>query len=336
MVNFTNRSNETSTMEEDPPFGYFSLFTTLLFLTPATVINILLLVSIVTEKTIPGVIRLVLANIVLACEVVIVGLAMIFLSAVILSGLVHLPPSDTACRLIYIVIVSGGAARLLYMATFATTVYILVCRSTSKLKIIPTVVATVIIWTSATVPNLTLLSPTFLEITFHDDDDCAAHGVGPATYVYTFTYVVVYGLCSFAVSIVLPVYTVCYVKKNTISGDMKMTKGMIKFAIFLLIGNAMNFLGVSIPCLFATFTPSGGEYYTLEKAVNYTEGLCLLISLVPTPIFILVFFQPVRCRFKQLIKVLLCQLDRNKDNLKIKLNVSGNAPLTPSTGSVTL
>ena len=334
MVNFTNRTNETSTMEEDPPFGYFSLFTTLLFLTPATVVNILLLVSIFTEKTIPSVIRLVLANIVLACEVVIVGLAMIFLSAVILSGLVHLPPSDTACRIIYIVIVSGGAARLLYMATFATTVYILVCRSTSKLKIIPTVIAMLIIWIGATVPNLALLSPSFLEITFHDDDDCAAHGTGPATYVYTFIYIIVYGLCSFAVSIVLPVYTVNYVKKNTISGDTKMTKGMIKFAIFLLIGNAMNFLGVSLPCLFATFTPSGEEYYILEKAVNYTEGLCLLISLIPTPIFILVFFQPVRCRFKQLIKAPLCHLDRHKD--KAKLSISGNTPLTPSTGSVTV
>ena len=334
MLNFTNNSNETSEVEKDPPFGYYSLFITLFYLIPATIINILLLVSIFTEKTIPGVIRLVLANIVLACEVVIVGLVMYFLSAVILSGLVHLPPSDTACRIIYIVIVSGGAARLLYMATFATTVYILVCHSTSKLKIIPTVVAMLILWIGATVPNLTIFSPTFFEITFHDDDDCAVHGVGPATYVYTFSYIVVYGLCSFAVSIAFPIYTVNYVKKNTITGDTKMTKSMIKFTTFLLIGNAMNFLGLSIPYLFATFTPSGEEYYTLEKAVNYTEGLCILVSLVPTPIFILTFFQPVRRRFKNLIKAPFCQLDRHEN--KAKPNISRNTPLTPSTGSMTV
>ena len=135
-------------------------------------------------------------------------------------------------------------------------------------------------------PNLTILSPTFFEITFHDDDDCAVHGVGPATYVYTFSYVVVCGLCSFVVSIVLPKYTVNYVKKNTITGDTKMTKSMIKFTTFLLIGNAMNFLGLSILYLLQ-HSLQAVEYYTLEKAVNYTEGLCILVSLVPTPIFIL-------------------------------------------------
>ena len=62
---------------------------------------------------------------------------------------------------------------------------ILVCHGTSKLKVISTVVAMLIIWIGATVPNLTILSPTFFEITFHDDNDCAVHAIGPATYYVT-------------------------------------------------------------------------------------------------------------------------------------------------------
>ena len=83
-----------------------------------------------------------------------------------------------------------------------------------------------------------------------------------------FTYVVVYGLCSFAVSIAFPIYIVNYVKKNTITGDTKMAKGMIKFTTILLIENAMNFFGLSILYLLQHSLPAVKSITPWRKLSN--------------------------------------------------------------------
>jgi hypothetical protein len=284
-----------------PPFGYFSLFITLFFLTPVFCFNILLLVATVIEKTIPPTIRLILTNIIAASEVVIVGLAGILLQAVILSGLHYLSPSDFACRLMYVILISGGAARLVLMAMFAVTAYILVRFGAAKLYFIPACAASVAVWIFVFCPNCVLFSHIFMRITFLDGDDCAAHGQGTTTIVYTFAYILVYVAFSFVISIVFPIITVVYIRNHTISDNSHMLHGMIKFAFLLLLGNIMNAIGISIPILFATFAPSGQMYYVLVKAFNYTEGVFILLSLIPTPIILLAFFKPIRLRLLYLV-----------------------------------
>ena len=282
-------------------FGYYSLFITLFFLTPAFIFNILLLVAIIMEKTLPGTIRLILSNIIIASEVVILGIAIILVQNVILSGWKHLSSSLFVCRFIYVTLTSGAAARLMYMATFAITVYVLVRHGPGKLHFRLSFPAGILLWFFAIILNTALFSTDVLDITFHDGSDCAPHGKNVTTPVYTFTYIVVYGLSSFTLGVIFPTLSVCYIRKHTISGDTQMLKGMIKFAIFLLVGNSMNFIGISIPILFATFAPSGDEYYTLEKAFNYAEGIFLMLSLIPTPIILLIFFKPVRHRLKKIV-----------------------------------
>ena len=325
-----NNSNNTG-VAEDPPFGYLTLFLTLFFLTPATVINVLLLASIITEKTIPKTIRLVLTNIVIACEVVIVGLMAIFLSAVILSGLQHLSPSGFSCRFILSIISGGSAARLLSMATFATILYILVHHGAAKIKFIPTVIAVVLLWVFSIGPNFVLLSPAVEGIAFPDGDDCAAYGVGAGTYVYTFSFILVYGLGSFILSILFPLLSLRYVMKNTISGDTKLQKAMIKFSIFLLIGNTMSFIGICVPLLFITFVPlppTSPEFEQLAKNFNLVEGAFLLLSLIPPPIIILVFFKPIRHRLKGIICFHCLRSDAQKP--KYNVNASDHTPGTTS------
>ena len=119
---FTNTTNATQV----PPgqFDYLSLAATVLFLTPLLLFNILLIVAIAKEKSIVGTLRLVLVNIITAGQVVTVGLIMIGIANVIISGYwcPELRPSDFACRLMLWVTLSGGAARLMYLTTFAISV----------------------------------------------------------------------------------------------------------------------------------------------------------------------------------------------------------------------
>ena len=247
--------------------------------------------------------RLVLVNIVTAGQVVIVGLMMACISNVIITGCwcPELRPSDFACRLMMWITLSGGAARLMYMTTFAISVYVLVRYGARKMKIWVVIVTVIGVWVGVLLPNAAIFSPDVGLINFHDNVTCAVHGTGYKTLFYTFGYISVYGLLGFAVSVFSPIGTVWFIRHNTISTDVTLVKAMMKFAVFLILGNVINFFGHIVPLIFATSALDGMKSYTLEKAFIYTRGVLILISLIPTPVTILVYFRPVRQRMKHMM-----------------------------------
>ena len=299
MNNSTEISEDVITRQG--PFGYYSLFIIVFFLIPAFIFNILLLVAIIAERTLLRSIRFILSNIIIASEVVIFGIAIIVVHDIISPGWMHLSPSLPLCHFSYVTLTSGAAARLMYMATFAISVYILVRHGPAKLHFCLIFPAGILLWFFAIILNVALFSTDVLEVEFHDVSGCFSHGKNVTTPLYAFTYIVVYSLSSFILGVIFLILAISHIRRNTISGNTKVLKRMIKFATLLLLGNSMNFIGISIPILFATFAPSGEEYYTLAKAFIYTEVIFLMLSLIPTPIILLIFFQPVRHRLQRIL-----------------------------------
>ena len=299
-----NDSNVTHDGQEDPVgFGYYSLFISIFFIAPITIINILLLVSIVTTKTIPVTIRLVLANIVAACLILIAGIFGIFMITVFLSGFQYLPQSETVCRMAVILIACGSSARLLHMATFATVLYLLVHPGRKRVKFAPVAVATVLLWLLSTVPHLVLGAPPVLGVIFLEGTDCFPCGVGAVSYVYVFSCLAFYGGGSFGISTVMAAMSLRYIRKNTITKDTKLLKAMFKFSMFLLFGNSANFIGITVPFTVSAFYPLYPENHstTITRILTYVEGVFILLSLLPTPIFMLVYVRPVQQRLKCII-----------------------------------
>ena len=299
-----NDSNGTGHVQEDPVgFGYYSLFISIFFIVPVATINILLLVSIITAKTIPVTIRLVLANIVLACLVLIAGIFGIFMITVFLSGFQYLPQSEAVCRMVVILIVCGSSVRLLHMGTFASVLYLLVHHGRKRVKFTPAAVATVLMWLLATVPHLMLGAQPVLGVIFLEGTDCFPIGVGAVTYVYVFSCLTFYGGGSFSISTVMAVMSLRYIRKNTITKDTKLLKAMLKFSVFLLFGNGANFIGITVPFTVSAFYPLYPEDHsaTITRILSYVEGVFILLSLLPAPIFMLVYVRPVQQRLKHII-----------------------------------
>ena len=67
-------------------FSYFSLAIILVILVPIVSLNLVLVVILIREKTIPVSVRFLLSNILAACTVVAVGLFTLFMSDVVLSA----------------------------------------------------------------------------------------------------------------------------------------------------------------------------------------------------------------------------------------------------------
>ena len=127
MINNSSSSNDSFlNMTDNLSFlPYPSIFLTVFFLLPMFIIKILIVVAIIRAKTVPTTIRLILGNIVASSELIIIGITIYNMYGVGLSQFMDASPHDFPCRLLLVIIDTGAAGRLLYMTTYAITVYVL-------------------------------------------------------------------------------------------------------------------------------------------------------------------------------------------------------------------
>ena len=215
-------------------------------------------------------------------------------------------PPDFPCRLVYVVIDIGAAGRLLYMATYAITVYILARYAganlrVAKLRFWPKLLAVVVIWVFATLPNTVLLCPVFIKITFPFNFTCVTHSTGAATFIHSSFFIIVYGLCCFVLSILFPILTARYIRKNSISENKEAFKRMVKFSVFLLTENFINMIGISIPLFLSNLIPVESNP-SLLTAFIYLEGWLVGLSLT-TSFILLIFFKQIQ---QKMFKILTC------------------------------
>ena len=300
---FNNSSSES--LEEEYDFlVVFDVLFTAFYLLPMFTVNILLLVGIISEKTLPVTVRLILGNIVASSEVIIVGLTISNTSDLILTLLMDASSHDFPCRLSSVLITSGAAGRLLFMATYAVTVYVLARYAGTKLRVPKlrlwhALLAVVVIWLFATVPNMALFSPAVFR---NISSDYVCDPQPPIE--YSISFIIVYGVCCFVISIIVPIVTIRYIKKNCISENKDTLKRMTKFSIFQVLGNLFNIIGISplllIYTIFTYYLPHDELGVILVVVFYLVTNAFFSLSLLITPIIILIFFKPVRRRFKML------------------------------------
>ena len=301
---FNNSSSESLEEEYDFLVVFDVLFTAFYLLLMFTV-NILLLVGIISEKTLPVTVRLILGNIVASSEVIIVGLTISNTSDLILTLLMDASSHDFPCRLSSVLITSGAAGRLLFMATYAVTVYVLAQYAGTKLRVAKlrlwhALLAVVVIWLFATLPNMALFSPAVFR---NIPSDYVCEPRPPIEYAISF--IIVYGVCCFVISIIVPIVTTRYIKKNCISENKETLKRMTKFSIFQVIGNLFNIISISPILLIYTiitgYVPDDTLGAILVAVLYLLTYIFFSLSLLISPIIILIFFKPVRKKFKTLL-----------------------------------
>ena len=130
--------------------------------------------GIISDKTVPVTVSIVLGNIVTSSEVIMSGWIIWSIYEWLLVQFVDASPHNFPC-----IISSGSAGRLLYIATYAVTVYVLARYAGTKLRVAKlrlwhALLAVVVIWLFATVPNMVLFSPAFFSNITTSNFACAA------------------------------------------------------------------------------------------------------------------------------------------------------------------
>ena len=299
MENLTNSQYFYVSELNGPGYLVFSFVFLLLVLLPTVVVNVFIVVFLVLDKTTAKHMRLVLGNIPVACIIVALGLSIYHMTGIHLNISDDSPPHDNLCRFITMVLAFGGIARLLFMTAFAGIVFVVIrCQSLKTMKQFVIICATVAgLWFLAFLGTAPLFSDQVVYTFFTENVSCGPVPVGIFSYIYVCLYLVLFGVCTFSVTIVLLTLTVCYIHRRSIT-DSEMKKAMLKLGFFLLIGNAVNIIGQIVPALIATFlvTPENAEtsnYGIADVTLIYFSYTMLNLSLIPPPILIVVYFKPI-------------------------------------------
>ena len=310
-----NTSNGT---EPRPPCIYCWCMLIFAYI-PIVTLTVTVLVAVIGAKAVPGTIRFVLVNILAASLITIAGTAMVFLNRAVLSSTNYLCPSDTACRVYYWVIETGGTARMIFMATYAIVVFVII--RCSKTAVRPSILTSsvVAIWIFVILFHTQLFSPQLVVTNFLANSGCVPHST-VLGFVYTVPFAIIFILVPVTLAISLPCVVMCRkYSYSKIEGKTPqvLSKAMVKFTLFLLIGNTLGAIGQGTPVIFAVIKTENGNTETnnLDEAINYVNGVFLTASFIPTPILIFVYFKPV---WKQLTKLpawlfkCMCSLQKGK------------------------
>lgn len=278
----------------------YYLFFLLFIIIPVIVLNALILLALLVDRSTVGTVRLVLCNIPAACLMVgitafvydIAGVALAFTDIGSPERIIQF------CRASLFFIGTGGAARFLFLAAFSVTVYYIVKfhmvnkEEANRRAFIGFAVAVVVLWVMAILGGTPVMFDTIVS------NSCRYTAFGGSINVALFVFI--FGIGGFATSITFLLLTVFYIRKHSISGaDAPFKKALVKLGFFLLIGNVINFIGQIVPPIIGAAVNEGGDTSSVSLIAIYFALILIDLSLIPTPILLIIYFKPVRMHLKK-------------------------------------
>ena len=311
-------------------FVAFNAVMLLAVVLPVIAVNTAILVTLALESSIVKVIRLVLASILISCLLIALGLAMFHIAGIVLSysfSSVSNEPDPRPCTITFFLLVFGGAARLVFMATFATMVCVIVKHghATKKHRVFAVLVAVVVLWVITFLGSFPTLYQEIAPTQYWHKLYCfpARTVSGQSPYIFMGLYLFTSCVVTPSVAAILVVIICC--SKHSITSATAVEKTMVKFGFFLLLGNGLNIIGLVVPGL----TTTTGSQYVYGANVNgdrerlhtliYIGYTFLNAGLIPTPILIVIFFKSIR---KRLLHWLCCCTAKKR---KAKHNHNNNS-----------
>ena len=321
--------NSTVLLENEGPlnspgFMAYSLLLAVVTIVASLVIGFTIL-ALLMATSIPRPVRIFLINLLFAGLVVAVAMMFMVGSAtVLINSSSNDPRPRYLCRVYLWAFGSGVVARLWNLAAFSLSILAIVRFGKKTISMWCAAVVILVLWLAPMVITLYTILPYIYEAQFVHGVACFPDNnrtiIVQARYTFLATWTIFGGLTPLTVSIIVPIVCLCYVARNIVTEGAQYRKGMAKFSLFLVVGGGINFAGQVIPGLVALNAAAPGVYLSYG---------CAVISLLPTPIIIMVFLKPVREEAK---KILTCgQLSTRAKELK-----SGTGTSCDAIGSVSM
>ena len=300
MEHYSNATSNCSRVGEihgldGPGFGAFSLLMALLSVAQCS-LTILTIAALCMARTMSKHLRIFLINILVGVLVLGGGGLLLTMPSVILVFAKTQLRSTLFCRLLAWVLSVGGYSRPLNLSLYSVVVLVTVRLGKKDWKMLHSGFSIALVWLMALILSTISLVPQVSSFQIIEQVVCCFQkgtGITVALPVYLTTNIIFGNLIPLAVSIVTPVYCLCYIRRHSISGDTVYKKAISRLSLFLVAGSAVNVAGnvVITVCAFASYT-------SVSVYLLYGVGV---LSLLPTPIFITMFLKVVRDQMKAII-----------------------------------
>ena len=297
-----NQSNNVNRTVIEP--CVFCLIMTTFYLV-ALAFTVTVLSLVIAAKAVSYVIRFVLANTLIASFTAGFGIFAINITRGIVTTLGQYYLADSVCRSLLISISVGSISRPLAMAVFAIVVYIIIKYSIGAVKLKYLVIGILVMWLACLAFSLLLISPNILEVVSIKTTSCLPRS-GTYGLIYTVPVTACFIIIPFALNVALLIASFWYVRANSGSENAVSLKPMLKFSVFLLLGTLLSTIGHTTPVIVAHIE-SNSLSPEMLRVINEINVITVLVSIIPTPVLVLVYFKPVRV----LMKKCLLRLHRN-------------------------
>ena len=312
MLSYTvGNISSTNTTELDKTASIIQSWISVLLIVAGLLLNILVLIALAksSNEIFNKSVRLILSNILVGC--VLIGVTgLIMRSMTLICGYFNLPPSIGVCKVFAAFYIIGGGSRFAFMATNAIIIYLLVrLKNMAKIWKI-SVTITVILWILISTLCLAVIFENVIAISFVQDIACYPYlQRNPSAYTFLAIFLMLCPGLSYIIVITVPILTLHYLKQHNISGDVGPQKGLIKFTFFLIIGTTLNLLSQLGPIIEVAQKHLENTKDDEGKAVSilYYQAMLSYISLLPTPIMIILYFKFIRRQIYLMLKVKTCK-----------------------------
>ena len=300
-ANLTNISHSSVPVNQTslgPEFTGFIIVVSIVLIA-IIIFDGLLIITLLLSTSVAVPVRVLLINLLTASLITaVISLSSTFKSVTLIIK-DTLEPSLPFCRFVIWVFSIALEARLIGLVAFSVMVLKMVTSSMREIGVKWLMCSLVVTWVIALVSGIDNIIPPIYGVQNVGGVACFPAKGYPQYEILSLTYFVLWitigCFLPLLVCIFIPLATLCYIKRHTITEGAQYKKAMAKFAAFLITGNVMNVLGQVVPAIVAvTLTDVVGVY------LSYTISL---LSLIPTPILIVLFLKPVH----RLMARLMCK-----------------------------
>ena len=246
-------------------------------------------------------IRFVLTNILVASIITSFGIALICLHELITSISHLFSSSDVSIQIFLAVLATGGNGSSSLMAVFAVVVVVIMKCSNSAVKFKYLIGSVVVVWIACVAVGAILFVPGVVDRT---PIRCSVNLVlepGNKIWIFSTLYFLFFVIIPCTLATVMPVYALCYIRSNLTCENTQSLKPMLKFTLFLLLGNGLGFFGNFLGTAGSLIIKSVNTDVEVTRVLRVVYNVSLALSLIPTPILILVYFKPVRIQMRKCV-----------------------------------
>jgi hypothetical protein len=293
-----------------------------LILTFGNGLSVLAIISLWRASGISRALRVFLTNQLVACIIFNIAISCFFLVTCILALNITLnAPPLPFCQFLTWGYGFGAVGRMWSLTAFSIVVFVIVKYGKQALKPVYMITGLVGAWTLIFLLTIYHILPyPVYGAQLVDNLVCwPNYDALPLSSLYSvfFIWAVLGGLIPLTISLMIPTFILCFIKRNTITEGTEDKRRIAKFALFLVSGNIVNFLGQTIPAFVSLHAEASGVIIA---------AVFVLVSSLPTPFIIIAYLKPVR----EQVKIILCALCTHKKSL------SRNSKSLPPAGTSTM